>query len=202
MKHRKLRLAIVSITLFSVLAGHAGSISISVNDDLKKDTETDKSGGGSSSKRTEAETQTYMLDIAVFNGGAEGGTFDLEWYFFKRSFNNKGDKGNPVICEKGKATLNIKARERVYQKVTSEGLNSSETKTTTNSRKRGRSRSNQTKSYSGAVYAGYAVLVRQNGTVVAKKATDSCYLEDEWLGKLNPRTPTPKSSGNGARKRK
>jgi hypothetical protein len=189
-------IALATAFLLGSAAAHAGSVRLTVADNLKKDRNSDKNETKTSSTRIQTEFQYYELEITLTNTGPQKDTFDLEWYFFKRPLNAKGDKGDPVLCEKKKTTLPVDAMKRVTHKVVSDNLTNRETKIAKSSTGSGRGRNNNNSSSSkttasGEVYAGYVVLVRQAGEILAKESNDKKFLTESWLGKLGSPVKKP-----------
>ncbi len=177
----------------------APSARLTVQDKLNKETDSDKSESTKSSMRTDTESQSYDLNITVANTGPSDCTFNLEWYFFKRTLTNKGDKGEPVLCEKGSESIAVAGMKRASHQVSSESQISFESKTTTNNtgnknnNNKGGS-SGTKKTVSGSICGGYIVLLRYGEEIIAKDASDPRFLKDEWMGTLS--RPVSKSSGN------
>jgi hypothetical protein len=179
-----------------IAAGAAPTARVNVKGNLEKNRDSSKSESEKSSTRNTTETSTYQLDIQVANTSKENADFDVEWYFIRRPLDNEGEKGDPVLCQKGKVTLPVGGQKRVLHKVASDPLTWSETKASKNSSSNNDSNkggSSSSKSYSGDIFAGYVVLVRHAGTVLASQSNESKYTTEEWLAKLDG--PIQKSSG-------
>ncbi len=175
----------------------AAGVRLTVKGDLDRDSKSEKKETKKSSRRSETESLTYELDIQVSNTTKQEAIFDLEWYFLRRPLDSKGKKGEPVLCEKDKIALTIGGQRRVSHKVTSETITNSESKTSKRSSGNGPGSS---KSFSGDVYAGYVVLVKKDGKILAKKSNETKFTSAQWLGTLNGRVKKasgkkPSSSG-------
>lgn len=140
--------------------------------------------------RTEKETQTYMLEITVSNTTSEQDIYQLEWYFIGR---DAAGEDKPFLCEKGSKELTVSGRSKIQHSITSQPAISSETKNA---------------GYSGDLlgfaYKGYVVLVKHGDTILAKEGSNSSFLKDKWLEKLNG-SPSPLSTPEkkgGTEKRK
>ncbi len=165
---------------------------INVTARLEKDRDSQKSKSKKSTTNTKQSAATYHLDIQVSNSSKPNASFDLEWYFLKRPIDKKGNKGDPVLCEKGKTTLEIGGQKRVMHKVVSATLTTTETKTSSKKKKG----SSTKKSAAGDVYAGYVVLVRHEGKILAKDSNENRFTSPDWLAKLDG--PVQKRSGRKA----
>ncbi len=181
-------LAIGFLSVFATSASGAAA-RLNVKADLDKDKETTKNESEKKSSRSTVETQTYTLNIQVSNTIKQEDSFDLEWYFLSRSIDSKGKKGDPILCAKDKTSLTIGGQKRVSHEVVSKTLKNSESKKSSGSSKS----SGPAKSFSGSVYAGYVVLVRQDGKILAKYSNESKFTTEEWLEKLEG--SVQKSSG-------
>jgi len=162
------------------------SARISVTGDLEKDRDSSKNKSGKSSSRTKSEMQYYELEATVANTGKTEETYTLEWFFFKRKLNNKGNEGDPELASKNKTTLTVGPMKRVKQEIVSDAVSWEETTTTKNSSgNNNKSNSSSKKKISGDVYDGYLIVLRaEDGTVITLKANEKKFEKDEWLGKL------------------
>jgi hypothetical protein len=197
------------IAFGSIFATPAKGVSVRVNvkADLDKEKDSAKSSSGKSSSRSKTEMQTYTLDIQVSNTSKQEDTFDLEWYFIKRPLDNKGKKGDPVLCAKGKKSLTIAGQKRFSHQVVSEALINTESKKSSSKKgRKGKGGSSSTKKgFSGSIYAGYVVLVRQEGEILTKYTSDSKYTSKEWLAKLDgpvQKGSSSKASSSSSKKKK
>jgi hypothetical protein len=185
MNHKKTTAALTVAILLGCATVHAQSARLTVTGNVKKDSKSDKVESEKSSSKTKTETQKYELSATVANTGPQEGTFDLEWYFFRRPLDNNGDKGDPILCEKGKTSLTIPGMKRVVQKIESEEISNTESKTSKNSSGNSdKGGSSSSKTISGDIYGGYILLVRSGGEILAKYSNEKKFLEDEWMGKL------------------
>jgi hypothetical protein len=184
---------VFSMTGSAYAKSHA--VRINVKGELEKDRETTKTETEKTSSKTKIETQYYELEITVANTVKQDGTFDLEWYFFKRNYGENGRLEDPVLCEKNKTTLEIAGMKRVTYPVTSKPLSWQESNNS-KSGKNNNSNDNNTsgKSITGDEYGGYVILVKHAGTIVADYSDEKKFLTDEWLGKLDG----PVESGRSA----
>ncbi len=162
--------------------GLAGRISVSGN--LEKDRNSSKEEGEKSSSRSKTETQFYDLKVTAANTGKTEGTFDVEWYFFKRPLDNKGKKGDTVLAGQGKKTIQLKGMKRQVIPVQSEVLSWSETKSSKSSSKKNSSSSSK-KTISGAVYGGYLVLLKADGEIISRYSPDNKMKSDDWLREMS-----------------
>jgi hypothetical protein len=202
MNIRLLSIGLVGLAVMSNTADSAPvkryAARITVKGELEKERDSSKNESEKNSTKTKTEKQHYELAITAANTGKQGGTFDLECYFFKRQLDDKGNKGDPVLCEKDKATLTLGGMKRAMHKVTSETLSWEESKSSkSSSGKSNSSKSSSGKSISGEVYGGYIVLLRAEGEIIAKYSSDKKFLSKEWLSKLDQ----PVSSGSGSSSR-
>jgi hypothetical protein len=180
-------------TMFATPA-QGSSVRLTVKDKLNKDRESDKTESEKSSSKKTVESMTYQLDIQVSNTSKQEDTFELEWYFFKRPLDSKGKKQDPVLCEKDKTSLTIGGQKRVSHQVTSQTLKNTESKSSKSSSGNSSKSSGSSKNFSGAIYAGYVVLARQDGEIAAKYSNEKKFLTETWLGKL----AGPVSKGSGS----
>lgn len=157
---------------------------ISVSGDLQKKRDSSKKEGKNSSSRSKSESQHYDLKITAANTGKLEGAFDVEWYFFKRKLNARGDKGDPVLAEKGKKTVLLKGMKRQMIPVKSKVLKWSETTNTKTSSKKNSS-STSKKTISGDIYGGYLVILRVDGRILSRYSPDRKMTCDEWLGQMS-----------------
>jgi hypothetical protein len=205
MKTRLFIIALTSLTMISSMALSAPSkhyaARISVKGELEKERDSSKNESEKSSSKTKTETQHYELVITTANTGKQEGTFDLEWYFFKRSWEEKGKKGDPVLCEKDKTTLSLGGMKRQTHEVTSKTLRWEESKTS-KSGKSSSSKNSSGKSITGEMYAGYVVLLRAEGEIIAKYASEKKYLTEEWMDKLDQPVSSSKRSSSKPKKKK
>ncbi|WP_372796490.1 hypothetical protein [Pontiella sp.] len=201
MKTRWFVVGIVGLALAAAAApGKRYAARISVQGDLEKDRDSSKTESAKSNSSSKTETQYYDLKVTVANTGKYDGTFDLEWYFFKRPLDAKGKKGDPVLCEKDKTSLTLGGMQRTEHLITSGSLSWTESKSSKSSSGKN-SNSSAKKSISGAVYGGYVLLLRADGEIVAKNASDRKFLSDEWIAMLQ--APVKKTvASNTAKKRK
>jgi hypothetical protein len=186
----------ISTTFAAPATGLAARLT--VKGDLKKEQKSDKNESERSSTRSTTETLAYELDIQVSNTSKQEGTFDLEWYFIKRPLDSAGQKGDPVLCEKDKTSLTIGGQKRVAHKVVSQELVNSESKTSKESSGNSDSSksSGSSKRFSGDTFAGYIVLVRHQGEILAKYSNEAKFTTDEWIAKLDG--PVQRGSGSKA----
>ena len=178
MKGKKILTRIIFAILFASMASYAGSVNIAVTQKLKKTPENTTEKGKNSTTRIRILKQEVTLAISVSNY-AESGSFELEWYFIHRVLTTKGKKGLPEIFDKGKETITVENKKKIKKTVVSKEIESKTSKSNKKTNRRNSSGSN--KKYKGSVYAGYIVLVKKDGKVVAKKASDSKFLKKEWL---------------------
>lgn len=186
---RKLGVGLLMLaTVMSSVNGEAGEKRcagrISVSGDLEKSRDSSKNEGDKSSSRSKTEAQHYELTITAANTGKIDGSFDVEWYFFKRALDKDGDKGDVVLSEKGKKTVKLKGLKRIVIPVNSKVLTWSETKSTTKGSSN-KSSSSSKKVISGEVYDGYLVLLKYNGEIISRYSPDRKCKSDEWLGKMS-----------------
>lgn len=179
----------VCLSAFSAPKGVA--VRLNVKGDLDKERSNEKDEKENKSTRSKLEEQCYTLSVQVVNTSRQPVAVDLECYFVGRRVDSNGKKGDRVICEKTKETLEIAGQKKVSKEVVSKVLSSAETVTSSSVKTK--------KSYSGSVYSGYIVVVRYEGEIVAKMASDTKYLSEQWLGKL---AQTPKGFSNTKKKRK
>jgi len=158
---------------------------ISVSGKLEKDRDSSKKEGNNSSSRSKTETQFYDLKITAANTGKTEGAFDVEWYFFKRPLDNKGNKEDHVLAGQGKQTVQLKGMKRQVLPVKSEVLSWSETKSSKSSSKKNNSSSSSKKTISGAVYGGYLVLLRADGEIISRYSPDRKMTSDDWLREMS-----------------
>ncbi|MDF7825951.1 hypothetical protein P4B35_18115 [Pontiellaceae bacterium B12227] len=205
------RMIVVGVVGLAVVAGAVPAkryaARISVKGELEKDRDSSKNESANSSTKTKSEVQFYNLEVTVANTGKHTGTFDLEWYFLKRRLDAAGKKGDPVLSEKDKTTLTIAGMKRVVHPVTSSSLSWSESKSSKNSSGRNNnSSSSSKKNISGEIYGGYVLLLRADGEMVAKYASDRKFLSDEWLVQLQApvanTTPARKTKNKKRKKKK
>ncbi|WP_372807931.1 hypothetical protein [Pontiella sp.] len=207
----------------SVLAGvvFAGAMScgaasgqysarISVTGQLEKERDSSKNESTKSTAKTKSESQHFDLKVTVANTGKEEASFDLEYYFFARHLTSDGDKGEPVLVQKGNEAVTLAGMSRDTIPVVSSSLSWSETKTTSSGNSNNNSSSSsQKKTVSGSVYDGYVMLLRADGEIVAKYSPDRKLLTDEAIASLATATVSaaaPAKSGakqaGGKRKKK
>ena len=172
---------IIFAMLFVSMASYAGSVNLTVAEKVKKKTENKKDKGKKSTTRIRILKQESTLTISVSNYG-ESGSFELEWYFIHRVMTHKGKKGSPSVFDKGKETITVETKAKIKKTVVSKEIECKTTKTNKQN-KRGKG-SGSNKKYKGSVCAGYVVLVRKDGKIVSKKASDSKFLKEEWLEKF------------------
>jgi hypothetical protein len=187
------------------------SARISVSGQLEKERDSSKNESTKSTAKTKSEDQHYDLKVTVANTGKEEVTFDLEYYFFARHLASDGDKGDPVLVQKGQEAVTLAGMSRDTIQVTSTPLSWSETKTSNNSSgnsNNNKSSSSQKKSVSGSIYDSYVMLLRAEGEIVAKYSPDRKLLTDEAIASLATATVSSaapaKSAGKaaGGKKRK
>ncbi|VGO13826.1 hypothetical protein PDESU_02383 [Pontiella desulfatans] len=180
-------------------------VRIQVMGQLEKDRDSTKNESERSSSKSKTETQFYELQITLANTIKQEGAFDLEWYFFKRPLDGDGNEGDPVICEKGKTTMELGGMKRATHPVKSGTLTWSETKTSKTSS--GNSNSNNSgssssKSVSGDVYDGYLVVARKEGEIIKTYASDKKYMDEKWLTKLDDPVEAGRKASKGASSKK
>ena len=192
----KTRLFIMGFAALAVLSGSAfaGTVRLSVKGGLEKDQDATKVEKGNTTTKTQSEDQYYELDVTVSNTLKEEGTFDLEWYFFKRPLDKEGDKGDSVLCEKDKTTLTIGGMKRVTHSVKSENLSSTEVSVDQNKQGKRSGNGKTKKTINGAVYGGYVVLVRAGGDVIEKYSDNKSLLKGDWQGRLDQSVSTKNDS--------
>jgi hypothetical protein len=204
-KHNTLMTLALAIGIGTLLSSSAlaAAVRLSVTDKLNKDRTSEKSESEKSSSRTKVETLTYDLNIQVSNTTKAEGTFDLEWYFIKRPLDDEGKKGDPILCEKDKTTLTIGGQKRISHKVTSKALKNTESKSSKSSSGNSSKSSGSSKSFSGDTYAGYVVLARQDGKILAKYSNEKKFLEDSWVEeKLNGKVSQGSSKNTSSSSKK
>lgn len=196
----KTRLFIIGLLGFAVVAGAAPAKQYAARISVKGELEKDRSSSSTGNKKTKSETQYYELKVTVANTGKQEGTFDLEWYFLKRPLDALGKKGDPVVCEKNKTSVTIAGMKRVVHPVKSRSLTWSESKTSSNNNSKNSTAPK--KSISGAIYGGYVLLLRADGEIVAKYASDKKFLSEQWLGTLQAPVAQASNKKNKKKKRK
>lgn len=206
MNVRTFLIGLFSVALVFSMTGSAyakaQAVRINVKGELEKDRETSKTETDKASSKTKIEKQFYELEITVANTVKQEGTFDLEWYFFKRSYDEKGKLGDPVLCEKDKTTVKIAGMKRITHPVTSKPLSWQESKSS-KSGNNNNSENTSGKSITGEEYGGYVILVKYQGKIVAKYSDEKKFLTDEWLGKLDGPVESGKArSGSKKAKKK
>jgi hypothetical protein len=198
MNVRAFLIGLFSVALVFNMTGTAyaaQAVRINVKGELEKDRDTSKTESDKSSSKTKTETQSYELEVTVANTVKQDGTFDVEWYFFKRSYED-GRLGDPVLCEKDKKTVSIAGMKRITLPVTSKPLSWQESKNNKSSKNSNNNNDDKSsgKSITGDEYGGYVILVKYEGEVLAEYSDEKKFLTDEWLGKLNG----PVESGRAA----
>ena len=179
------------------------AVRLTVKGELEKERESSKQESEKRSTKYKTETQFYDLQITAANTIKQEGTFDLEWYFFKRDLNDEGDESDPVLCEKDKTTMTIAGMKRVTHPVKSSELSWSEIKTSkSSSGNSNNSGSSGGKSYSGSMYEAYVVLVKHEGQIVAKYSDEKKYLSQEWIGKLDMPVQAGSKAASKSKKKK
>jgi hypothetical protein len=179
------------------------AVRLMVKGEVEKKRESSKKESDKSSTKYKTETQFYDLQITAANTIKQEGTFDLEWYFFKRDLNDEGDKSDPVLCEKDKTTLTIAGMKRVTLPVKSSELSWSEIKTSKSSSGNSKnSGSSGGKSFSGSLYEAYVVLVKYEGQIIAKYSDEKKFLTPEWIDKLDMPVQSGSKSASKSKKKK
>ncbi|MDZ8117072.1 hypothetical protein [Pontiella agarivorans] len=192
--------------LFAAATATAGTAKhaarVMVKGELEKERESSKDERENSSTRIKSESQHYELQVTVSNVIKKDGTFDLEWYFFKRNLDSEGEKSEPVLCEKDKVTLSIAGMKRVQHSVHSAELIWKETKTSKSSSNNNSSGSSGGKTFSGSMYDGYVILVRNEGQIVAKYSDERKYLTPTWMGRLDMPVEAGSARSSAPKKKK
>ena len=175
---------VLLFVLFSSLFCYAGSVSLTVTEKIKKERpklKPEKSNHITVKTKVLISQSTLTIKLANFG---ESGSFQLEWYFFEQVILPSGKKGDFKIFEKGKESISLDKKAKTKKEVKSQEVKSTEKKTEKyNSSRHDKGNSSQ-KSCSGSIYKGYVVLVRQDGKIVAKKASSPKFLKKEWMEKL------------------
>lgn len=153
--------------------------SLSVNISTERDkgreqnTKQTKTASAATTTTVDKETQTCTLEIEVENRAEQTGNYAVEWCVIAKRTSGKAqdnlvvsDSGKIEITREGKATgtETVKPKAFVF---------------TTTSINYGDYSSNQTRE--GDVYAGYVVLVKADGEIIAKASNDDRFSKDEWV---------------------
>ncbi len=200
--------AAIGMICMAATPAFAAGVGLTVKGELEKERTSDKTEGERTSSKTSTETAAYTLDIQVSNPAKQEVSFDVEWYFISQPLNEEGDEGDPILCEKGNTTLAIGPQKRAGHQAISKPLSKTETKTTRESSGNNddSDRSDSSKHVSGDVYAGYVVLVKYEGKVVAQKASETKFGTPEWLeklaGEVQAISGTKAASASGGKKKK
>jgi hypothetical protein len=110
----------------------------------------------------------------------------VEWGLISKRTPARGEK-EPVVFQSEKISLTVPAGEEVQKSIKAKTMVFSD-KTVTRTTGEGSS-SNRTRS--GDVYAGYVVIVRSGGEILAQDASTSRYLKEDWIAKLQAGAPKP-----------
>jgi len=179
---------------------------LNIKCDLKKDSDREETVEETiraiTSISTKTKTENCNLKISVFNMTPHDDTYTLEWYFIKTPVIN-GNKGEPVLGDKGSMEITVPAKQKIVHEVNSIDFVWKEVTV---------EREDQDSGYisepkindSGDEYKGYVVIIKHGDEILDEKSSSKTFLTDEWRQKLaeDPVPPMLHNFKGGKKKKK
>jgi hypothetical protein len=169
------------MVIFSVCNTFSASLSVRVDVSTERDKkeETENKSRAIVTTETSTETDHCTLTVDVKNSSDQSENYQLEWYLISKR-TSKDVPEELTVADSGRTDLLMDAKETVQKTITARPFVFT-VKSVNSNFNAGGDRSRQTRS--GDAYAGYTVLLKQRGQIVAEKSSSSRFLKDEWMDK-------------------
>lgn len=166
-----------------VSSANRPSLKLTVKGKIDADKEKESETKGEFYSRTKTvitKTETFPLDVMVTNRSKAPATVDICWYFFQNSYVS-AKKKKAVVGERGSKTVTIAAGKFAREKIASKQLklvvNIEESESDDGD--------TYSEHYEGNDFAGYVVLIKQDGEMLEQASSDKEFLSEEWIEKLD-----------------
>jgi len=175
------------------------SVNISKTRNREKEQSTEQKKDASVTTTVEKETETCALEIEVENPAEHAGNYDVQWCVIAKRISVEAaeklvvsDAGKIEITRGSKATgvetvhpkpfiFTIKTTDRAFLEKNYTG-------------------SKQTRE--GDTYAGYIVLVKADGKILAQESNDDRFLKEEWVAQCEKIVQLKASQSKAKQKKK
>ncbi|MGE4488296.1 MAG: hypothetical protein AB7E95_01985 [Kiritimatiellales bacterium] len=176
-----LMVAIFLMAVFPVCNTFSSSLSVraDVSTERDKQEETENKSRAIVTTETSTETDHCVLTVDVGNSSDQFEDYQLEWFFIAKR-TSKEVSEELVVADSGRTDLQMDAKETIQKTIAAKPFVFT-VKSINSELNGGGDRSRQMRS--GDTYAGYTVLLKKDGHIVAKKSNSSRFLKDEWMDK-------------------
>jgi len=178
------------------------SVNISKTRNREKEQNTEQKGNASVTTAVEKETETCTLEIEIENPAEQAGVYDVQWCVIAKRTSGKDDE-KLVISDSGKIEVTrgskMSGTETINPKPFVFAITS--TDRTFNSSVGVGNNSNSTQTRAGDTYAGYIVLVKADGKILAQESNDDRFLKEEWVAQCE-RVAQPKATASKGKQKK
>lgn len=166
-------------------SGAKASLSVNISKTRNRESEhsTAQKGNASVTTMIEKETETCTLDIEVENLAEQTGNYDVQWCVIAKRTSGADDE-KLVVSDSGKieitrgskmaGTETVNPKPFIFTVTSIDRTGNSSGGSSSNAR-------NSTQTREGDVYAGYIVLVKAGGEILAQDSNDDRFLKEEWI---------------------
>ena len=165
-------------------SGVKASLSVNISKTRSRESEHNMAQKGNVSVTTTVEKETCAMEIEVENPAEQAGDYDVQWCVISKRISGK-DSEKLVISDSGKIEIT-----RGGKMTGTETINPKPFVFTITSIDRAGNPfglgnvDNSTQTREGDTYAGYLVLVKAGGEILAQDSNDDRFLKEEWLAQF------------------
>ncbi|MFA6173981.1 MAG: hypothetical protein WC701_09910 [Kiritimatiellales bacterium] len=163
-------------------AGADLSVKVSTTHNQGKEQNTEQKGNASVTTTVEKETETCRLEIEIDNPADQRSSYELEWCTVSKRTLSK-DNEEFVILDSGKREISLEGRATGTETVNPKPFIFTITSINRVYPANNFDKSAQTRE--GDTYAGYIVLVKADGKILAQESNSSRFLKDEWVARCD-----------------
>jgi len=163
-------------------SGAKASLSVNISKARNRESEhgTAQKGNVSVTTMVEKETETCAMEIEVENSAEQAGNYDVQWCVIAKRISGK-DSEKLVISDSGKIEITRGSKMTGTETINPKPFIFTITSIDRAGNSVGNYNGSSTQTREGDVYAGYIVLVKADGNLLAQESNDDRFLKEEWI---------------------
>jgi uncharacterized protein YdbL (DUF1318 family) len=178
-------------------------VTLSVKDSTTRDRnmeqQTEQKKNASVTTTVEKETEACTLEIEVENPADKAADYEVMWCVIAKRTSGKNDE-SLVVSDAGKIMITRGSKSTGVETVHPKSFIFTVESTNRENPNMNSNTSAQTRT--GDTYAGYLVLVKADGELLAQESNTSRFLKEEWIARCEKAAQTKATQSKAAQKKK